>query len=246
MVRRDPDATRQRILESAGNEIHRQGFRNASLDQILSDTGLTKGALYHHFPNKAVLGHAVVDEVIRDQILDRWVRPMEEADNPLDGLRDVLTSMPREDVEQVCSCGCPLNNLAQEMSAVDETFRQKLAAVYRLLTDRMAGALLRGQESGHLSPDVDCRKAAVFIAAALEGSAGAAKNARDPRVLEACRDGAPALSGVAPRVGGSPRVLTCPRTRWNSSARDIVTSINIPTSMNVKVACGRAHPFVSR
>ena len=189
MVRRDPDATRQRILEAAGEEIHRHGFRNASIDEILSDTGLTKGALYHHFPTKAALGHAVIDEVIRSWIVGRWVEPMERSYNPIDGLLGALNNLSADDVETVCECGCPLNNLAQEMSSVDETFRQKLASVYRSLTERMADALLRGQGAGVVSPDVNCRRAAVFLAATLAGAAGAAKNARDPEVLAACRDG---------------------------------------------------------
>ncbi len=189
MAKRDPDATRQRILEAAAAEIHRHGFRNASIDQILSETGLTKGALYHHFPTKADLGHAVVDEVLRSWILSRWVEPMEQSNNPIDGLLQALDDLSLEDVEVACDCGCPLNNLAQEMSSVDEAFRQKLASVYRGLTERMADALLRGQGAGVVSRDVDCRQAAVFLAATLAGAAGAAKNARDPAILTACRNG---------------------------------------------------------
>ncbi len=189
MVRRDPDATRQTILEAAAAEIQRHGFRNASIDQILSETGLTKGALYHHFPTKADLGYAVVDEVIRSWILSQWVEPMERSNNPIDGLLQALHDLSPEAVETVCECGCPLNNLAQEMSSVDETFRQKLATVYRCVTERMADTLLRGQGAGFVAPDVDCRQAAVFLAATLAGAAGAAKNARDPAILAACRDG---------------------------------------------------------
>ena len=189
MVRRNPDATRRRILEAAGAEIHRHGFRSASIDQILSHTGLTKGALYHHFPTKADLGYAVVDEVIRSWFLSRWIEPMERSSNPIDGFIQALHDVSPEEVATLCDCGCPLNNLAQEMSSVDETFRQKLATVYRCLTERMADALLRGQGAGVVAPDVDCRQAAVFLAATLAGAAGAAKNARDPAILAACRHG---------------------------------------------------------
>ena len=188
-MKRDPDATRKRILEAAGHEIHRQGFRNASIDEILAETGLTKGALYHHFPTKADLGHAVIEEVVKGWVLGRWVEPMEKAEDPVDGLLGALRGLSEEDVRMVCGFGCPLNNLAQEMSSVDETFRQKLAGVYRAVNERMADALLRGQGAGFVARDVNCRQAAVFIIAALEGSAGLAKNAQDPLVLGACRDG---------------------------------------------------------
>lgn len=57
--------TRKRLLEAAFNEIHLHGFQAASISQTLRDTGLTKGALYHHFLNKQQLEPAVIDEVMR-------------------------------------------------------------------------------------------------------------------------------------------------------------------------------------
>ena len=189
MVKRDPDATRRRILEAAGAEIHRCGFRKASIDQILAETGLTKGAFYYHFPTKADLGYAVLDEVIGSWVFERWVAPMERSQNPIDGLLHALNAASPDEVKRLCECGCPLNNLAQEMSSVDETFRRKIAQVYRRWTERMANALLRGQGAGAVDPDLDCGQAAVFIAATLEGAAGAVKNARDPAMLQACLTG---------------------------------------------------------
>ena len=60
-----PEATRRDLLEAAHEEFWRVGFRSASVDQILTQTGVTKAALYHHFRNKLELGYAVVDEILR-------------------------------------------------------------------------------------------------------------------------------------------------------------------------------------
>ena len=69
---RDPDVTRNKLLQAAFEEIYRRGFQAASLDTILIKAGVTKGALYHHFPDKAALGYAVVDEVVKGLLLKRW------------------------------------------------------------------------------------------------------------------------------------------------------------------------------
>ena len=61
---RDPQRTRERLLQAASREIYRSGFQSASLDTILASAGVTKGALYYHFKNKQALGYAVVEEVI--------------------------------------------------------------------------------------------------------------------------------------------------------------------------------------
>ena len=70
---RAPDVTREKLLNAAFEEMYLRGFQAASLDTILARAGVTKGALYHHFPDKAALGYAVVDEVIRQPVLEAYL-----------------------------------------------------------------------------------------------------------------------------------------------------------------------------
>jgi len=65
---RDPERTRELLLQAAFQEMCRSGFRSADLDAILAAAGVTKGALYYHFDNKKALGYAVVDEVIASNL----------------------------------------------------------------------------------------------------------------------------------------------------------------------------------
>ena len=44
---RDPERTRERLLQAAFREVHRSGFQSASIDAILATTNVTKGALYY-------------------------------------------------------------------------------------------------------------------------------------------------------------------------------------------------------
>src|SRR5687767_13679744 len=127
-ARRTPDATRQKLLERAFEEIHPNGFRAASLDSILEDAGVTKGALYHHFENKAELGYAVVEEVVRPWMEERW-RPVLEANNPIDAAIHLIRERLKARGDMALTLGCPSNNLCQEMSPVDEGFRQRLNAI---------------------------------------------------------------------------------------------------------------------
>jgi TetR/AcrR family transcriptional repressor of nem operon len=78
---------------------------------------VTKGALYYHFGNKEALRHAVVDEVIASITREKWVRPLQNAKNPIDTLIRIIqsTSLKPEHFQR----GCPLNNLSQEMSGLD-------------------------------------------------------------------------------------------------------------------------------
>ncbi len=201
--KRNPDLTRENLVQAAFWEIYRNGFRAADLNTILARAGVTKGALYHHFESKTALGHAVIDEVVRGWILDRWLRPLERAEDPIQAMIDVIRGLRSEKLAQICEFGCPLNNLAQEMSPVDEGFRESVHKIYRLWRTGLAQALRRGQEKGYVRLDIDPEKASTFVVGALEGGVGMAKNARDPELLEACGESLiHYLSSL--RVGASP------------------------------------------
>src|SRR5580700_1348177 len=117
---RDPERTRQRLLKAAFREVYRYGFQSAGIDTILAATNVTKGALYYHFESKEALGHAIIEEIVAEITEDRWLRPLEQSKdkNPIDALIGIVQAIPARprDVKR----GCPLVNLTQEMSQLDE------------------------------------------------------------------------------------------------------------------------------
>jgi AcrR family transcriptional regulator len=176
---REPDVTRDKLLKAAFEEIYRRGFQAASLDTILARAKVTKGALYHHFPDKAALGYAVVDEVVRGLLLERWLGVVERfADDPLTALQRTLQYRASNPGPHEIELGCPLNNLAQEMSAIDERFRRAVNAIFDAWREGFARTLERGQAEGTVRRDVDARQVATFVVAAIEGSTSLAKSAQ--------------------------------------------------------------------
>ena len=55
-------ATRDRILQAALQVFAEKGYHRAAVDDIVHASGTSKGAVYHHFPNKEALFLALVDE----------------------------------------------------------------------------------------------------------------------------------------------------------------------------------------
>jgi AcrR family transcriptional regulator len=179
---RDPERTREALLQAAFQKVYHSGFQGTDLDTILEAAGVTKGALYHHFAGKEALGYAIVDEPLTRLTREKWLRPLEGAADPVDALVGIVqsTSVKAEDV----AGGCPLNNLAQEMSPLDEGFRTRLAGVFALWTGGVADALREGRRRGLVRADVDPAEAATFFVALYEGYISLAKNAQDARVLQ--------------------------------------------------------------
>jgi TetR/AcrR family transcriptional repressor of nem operon len=205
---RDPERTRRRLLRAAFQEMHRSGFRNADLDAILARAGVTKGALYHHFDNKEALGYAVVDEVIASNLHQKWVQPLRNAQNPIDVLVRIVQSesLKREDVQR----SCPLLNLSQEMSGIDEGFRRRTAKLFGDWHDAIAEALREGQKRGMVRSDVNANETATFLIAAYEGYVVLTKNSQDPRTMQ---------SGQR-RVSGQIESLRPARGRARAAGRD--------------------------
>jgi TetR/AcrR family transcriptional regulator, transcriptional repressor for nem operon len=180
---RKSNVTRDKLLKAAFEEIYRRGFQAASLDTILAKAGVTKGALYHYFPNKASLGYAVVDEVVRGLLLERWGIIEPPTGNPVTALQRVLKRRMSSLTPREIELGCPLNNLAQEMSPLDQRFRRAVASVFDTWRKAVAKELQRGQVDGTVRRDVDAKKVAAFIVSSIEGSFGLAKNAQSAGML---------------------------------------------------------------
>jgi len=52
-----------RILDAAMRVFRRHGFRRSSIEQTAEEAGLTRQALYHHFPSKEALFRAVLERL---------------------------------------------------------------------------------------------------------------------------------------------------------------------------------------
>jgi TetR/AcrR family transcriptional repressor of nem operon len=183
---RAPEATREKLLKAAFEEIYRRGFQAASLDTILAQAGVTKGALYHHFPTKAALGLAVVDEVVKGLLLERWLGVLHaQPGDPVTALQGTLRHRAANLTAGEIELGCPLNNLAQEMSPLDEQFRRSVEATFETWREGFAEALARGQAEGSVRRDVDAKKVETFIVAAVEGSYALAKSAQSGPMVRA-------------------------------------------------------------
>jgi AcrR family transcriptional regulator len=178
----DPEGTRERLLQAAFREIHRSGFQSAGIDTILAATNVTKGALYYHFESKEALGYAVVEEKIATLTRDRWLHPMQSEGEAIDILIGVVRGLPTRpaDVRQ----SCPLLNLAQEMSPLDEQFRKRLERIFLAWQEGIATLLRRGQSQGTVRRDLNPDETASFLVAMVEGNASLAKNAQDAKVWE--------------------------------------------------------------
>ena len=181
--------TRNKILFAAFNEIYKRGFQAASISNILKDTGITKGGLYHHFSNKQELGYSVLDEVIRDTIRTVWIQPLSDTDDPITVLKAIIDTSGKEITQDDVSLGCPLNNLAQEMSPIDNGFKNRIADIYQEWQNALIIACDRGKAAGNVTESIDSQDMSLLFIASLQGCMGFAKSVQNIDTLMSCGQG---------------------------------------------------------
>ncbi|HVK61177.1 MAG TPA: TetR/AcrR family transcriptional regulator [Bdellovibrionales bacterium] len=172
-------------MDAAFFEVFSHGFQGVSIDDIVKKTSMTKGAFYHHFPTKLDLGYALVEDVISPMIIDRWIKPLDQFENPLEGILKQLQELIGKSDPAHLRLGCPLNNLVQEMSPVDAGFRKRLNTALKLWIDETEKHLKRAKKDGLIKSDVNTRQTAHFIVMAHEGFYGMLKGLDDPRAFDA-------------------------------------------------------------
>lgn len=173
-------STRQQILERVALEVFKKGFYNTRADLVIKELKVSKGALYHYFPNKEALGNALIDEIIKPALHRRWIKPLKNYQgNPCDAInaifQHILDNLDKDHIRY----GCPFNNLVQEFASVNEIFRVRLERILDEVCEAMATALQEGQEK-KLVCCVDGIKTAQFLIASFEGAYGMAKLKQSP------------------------------------------------------------------
>lgn len=183
VTERNAEQTRTRILEAAREEIFQNGYQGMRIDAILQKTKLAKGALYHYFPNKLALGYAVVDEVLMGHFQTVWEDFFQQHKNPLTTLQQMFVYKAESFQNAASFNGCPLNNLNQEMAALDDGFHQRLEKVFENVHMTIVRALEKGQVDGLVRKDIDPVRISMFIFSSYQGIMGAAKCMQAPELL---------------------------------------------------------------
>ena len=176
--------TRQQILDAAGRLIHLRGFHNTSVDDILRESGVGKGNLYYYFKSKDELGYAALDSTLRriqEDVLEKVFAPGGDPWTQLTAFFEYAVGRARRDG---CVGGCPLGNLALEMSDVHEGFRMRLSEAFTQVGSKLEETLHQAKDQGTLRTGTDIPRLANFILASFEGALMMGKVHRDVGLME--------------------------------------------------------------
>jgi AcrR family transcriptional regulator len=166
---RNPDATKERILAKSGVLFNTHGYKATSISDITTATGFTKGAIYRHFKNKAVLEKETLFHlslIMFDKLSSR-IKCESTAGNKLRAVFRYFESyITTADVKG----GCPLLNAAVEADDANPSLRKEAVKILDILQDSVTKILRNGIRYNQIRPDTDVQFYATLIIASLEGA----------------------------------------------------------------------------
>lgn len=183
----NPDGLRRRVLDAAAAAFQSRGYQSATMQEIMAAAGATGGALHHHFPTKKAIGLAVIRERIAREVADTWIAPVEAAKTAREGVAAVFRAIIADLDRKGNVTGCPLNNVALELSLADPDFRLAIDDAFAAWRAAIAEKLRADGATD------DAERLATLIVASYSGAMAMAKAGQQTAPL---RDCAAALDSV--------------------------------------------------
>jgi AcrR family transcriptional regulator len=160
--------TQVRILETARRLFHEQGYHATGIATILREAGVHSGSLYHAFPSKESLLAAVLTRYHDVLLSERVMGPVEARErDPVERVFALLAFYRLGLDASGCTMGCPIGNLALEVSDSHPEMRALLGRNFDAWAARVRGWL---DEAGERLPR-GCDRAALarFVLTTMEG-----------------------------------------------------------------------------
>jgi TetR/AcrR family transcriptional repressor of nem operon len=179
--------TKRRLLEAGLEMLLERGYGGLGVQDVLHRTGIPKGSFYHHFESKQDMALQAVELYTSTghELLDRCLTPdgrpaLERVRTFFENLADFYGTQGY--------LGCLLGALGQELSGVNEVFREKIEECMGSLAGRIAGCLEEARREGDLPAGADPRQLADVLFNAWEGAALRSRLLRSPEPLRGVLD----------------------------------------------------------
>lgn len=170
------ETTRQKLIDATFEEVYSHGYQGASLADILKKAGVHKGSMYHYFGSKKEMTLVAVQEKISARNFAKYNAILQRESGYLEPLLEGFKDTTQRDFKR----GCPIANLVQEMSNLDEDFHKTMHTIYEEFKHYIKAILDKAIEAKEMRA-CDTQQLALFITATLEGAILSVKASGNPQ-----------------------------------------------------------------
>ena len=203
---------RAHAITTAQRLFQVQGYTATGLTQILEESGAPKGSFYFHFPRgKAQLAEEAIDQYVARRMAVLRTISANTTGDALNFVQQLFSAFAADMVAADFQYGCLMQNLANELPALDAELTKRIA---RGFVDSTAIVAAHFRECGFAPARATATAAA--LAAALEGARTIARLERTPAIFEALA--AVSVQGWATPEGSAGSLVLAPARKVQPDA----------------------------
>lgn len=161
--------TMHRLCGKGLEIFHTKGYYNTSLDDILNELSLSKGAFYHHFKSKEDYFINIVQNLIVQKVYALLIEPLNTNENPLPVIIESLENALDPGKKNEMAYGFMLNDFLTEFNKRNEEISGQLKEIINVWEVNLVSLLKKGKLDGHIARHVDCEGVATYVIASYLG-----------------------------------------------------------------------------
>ncbi len=162
-------ATLQRLQKTGLALFYKKGYYNTSIDDVLKELSLSKGAFYYHFSSKEDFLTSIINDLLVKKIYSQLISPIENYKNPLQTIPDAIENaliMTEKDGEDY---GFVVSNFLAEFKDSNENIINPLTNIIEEWKVSIINALQHGKTNSFVSRHVDSEAMATYIISSYIG-----------------------------------------------------------------------------
>ncbi len=157
-------------MRAKGLELfYQKGYHATSIDDILKELSLSKGAFYHHFRSKEDFFISITQHIITQKVYAMLVEPLAQDRSPVSMIIDTVTNALETAEHNSMDRGFMLGNFLTEFNRGDNEIAQYLKDILKIWEINLISVLKNGKSDGHIARHVNCEEAATYIIASFMG-----------------------------------------------------------------------------
>jgi AcrR family transcriptional regulator len=179
----NPEETKNHIIEVAAPIFNKKGYMGTSLSDILNNTTLTKGAIYHYFENKDDLALASLEYNLKlaSKLNFSSIKTKTHSCDKLIAFAETF----KKNYESMKKMGgCPILNASVDADDGNELIKDRVNKFIIMWKKFLKEIIEHGKLNSEIKPNVDSEYFSMNFISLLEGSIAMSKSLDDRKFLD--------------------------------------------------------------
>jgi|TARA_R110000744_G_scaffold230684_2_gene348866 AcrR family transcriptional regulator len=162
-------ATMQRIQTTGLEVFYQKGYFNTSIDDILKELSLSKGAFYYHFQSKEEYFISIVQNLLFRKVYSTLIEPIEGQEDPLNKIVVCFDNALETAEHNFLDYGFVLSNFITEFNGKNPDIMNYLQDILKVWEVNLVTALQKGKSDGYVNRHIDSEAVATYLISSYIG-----------------------------------------------------------------------------